>query len=139
MSGDQDKKDKDQIPLLEDVVTPEELERESEYIDFDEADSEEFDPATPEYDEVLLSMRDDIVAQLQQELRPLVIRSVEKAIDEATERLTQVLHDELAGPLDHRVRSLIEQRMEEEFGPRDLPPLGDASLDKDSEDPPGEE
>ena len=84
-------------------------------------------------------MRDDIVAQLQQELRPLVIRSVEKAIDEATERLTQVLHDELTGPLDHRVRSLIEQRMEEEFGPRELPPLGNDSLDKDSDEPPGEE
>ena len=134
MSDDQDKKDQEKIPLLEDVVTPEELERDSEYIDFDEADSEAFDPATPEYDEVLLSMRDDIVAQLQSELHPLVIRSVEKAIDEATERLTQVLHDELASPLGHRIRSLIEQRMEEEFGPRELP-----SLDQDSEETPGEE
>jgi hypothetical protein len=107
----------DQIPLLEDVVTPEELEIESEYVVFDD-DSEEFTPATPEYDEVLLTMRDDIVAQLERELRPLVIRSVEKAIDEATERLTQILHDELTSPLGLRVRQLIDERMEEEFGPR---------------------
>jgi hypothetical protein len=110
----------DEIPLLEDVVTPEELEIKSEYVRFDD-DSEEFTPATPEYDEVLLTMRDEIVAQLESELRPLVIRSVEKAIDEATERLTQILHDELAGPLGHRVRQLIDERMEEEFGPREKP------------------
>ncbi len=127
-----DHSEDDEIPLLEDIVTPEELERDSEYLNFDDADSEEYTPATPEYDEVLLSMRDDIVAQLQSELHPLVIRSVEKAIDEATERLTQVLHDELVGPLGHRVRSLIEQRMEEEFGPRELP-LGD-DPDDDSEE-----
>jgi hypothetical protein len=131
MSDDQDKMEEDHIPLLEDVVTPEELERESEYIEFDEADSEEFAPATPEYDEVLLSMRDDIVAQLQSELHPLVIRSVEKAIDQATDRLTQVLHDELVGPLGHSVRRLIDERMEEEFGPRDLPL--DPAPDDDSE------
>jgi hypothetical protein len=116
------------IPLLEDVVTPEELERDSEYIEFDDVDSEEYTPGTLEYDEVLLAMRDDIVAQLQSELHPLVIRSVEKAIDEATERLTHVLHDELVGPLGHRVRHLIEERMDEEFGPRELP------LDGNSED-----
>jgi len=121
--------DDDKIPLLEDIVTPEELERESEYIDFDDADSEDFAAATPEYDEVLQAMRDDIVTQLEADLRPLVIRSVEKAIDEATERLTQILHDELTGPLEHRVRTLIEQRMEEEFGPRELP------LDEDSDEP----
>ncbi|MEJ2456490.1 MAG: hypothetical protein P8103_20410 [Candidatus Thiodiazotropha sp.] len=123
-----DRPDDEEIPLLEDIVTPEELERDSEYIEFDEIDSEEYTPATPEYDEVLLSMRDDIVAQLQSELHPLVIRSVEKAIDEATERLTQVLHDELVGPLGHRVRRLIEERMDEEFGPRELP------LDDDTKD-----
>ena len=116
-----DRPENDEIPLLEDIVTPDELERDSEYIDFDDADSEEYTPATPEYDEVLLTLRDDIVAQLQSELHPLVIRSVEKAIDETTERLTQVLHDELTGPLGHRIRHLIEERMEEEFGPRQLP------------------
>ncbi len=119
--------DDDHIPLLEDVVTPEELERESEYIEFDDVDSEDFAAATPEYDEVLHAMRDDIVAQLETELRPLVIRSVEKAIDEATERLAQILHDELTGALEPRMRHLIEQRMEEEFGPRELP------LDEDSD------
>ncbi|PVV06991.1 MAG: hypothetical protein B6D77_14815 [gamma proteobacterium symbiont of Ctena orbiculata] len=46
------------IPLLEDVVSMEEIE--SEYIEFanDEVDIE--DSGLPEYDEELLSMRDDI-------------------------------------------------------------------------------
>ena len=128
-----DRAENDDIPLLEDIVTPDELERDSEYVDFDDADSEEYTPATPEYDEVLLSMRDDIAAQLETELRPLVIRSVEKAIDEATERLTQVLHDELTSPLENRLRRLIEARMEEEFGPRELP-LGNDSADACEDD-----
>ncbi len=118
-SDKQDIGEDDEIPLLEDIVTPEELEIESEFIVFDDADSEDFAVATPEYDEVLLSMRDDIIAQLQADLHPLVVRSVEKAIDETTLRITKILRDELTGPLGHRVRLLIEERMEQEFGPRE--------------------
>ncbi len=123
-----DHREEDEIPMLEDIVSPEELERDSEYLTFSDDDSEEYTPATPEYDEVLMDMRDDIVAQLQSELHPLVIRSVEKVIDETTARITRVLHDELVKPLGHRVRHLIEQRMEEEFGPREPP------LDEDSDE-----
>jgi hypothetical protein len=130
MSDDQDKQIEDRIPLLEDVVTPEELELESEYAEFDDADSEEFELGTPEYDEVLQSMRDDIVAQLQSELHPLVIRALEQAIDEATARLTRILHHELVSPLGHRVRNLIDERMDEEFGPRE-PPSSPGNSPKD--------
>jgi predicted ArsR family transcriptional regulator len=116
--------EEDEIPLLEDVVTPEELERESEYIVFDDAEPEEIAAAPPKHDEVLLAMRDDILAQLQADLHPLIVRSVEQAIHEALERATLTLHNELTRPLEERLRTLIEERMEEEFGPRQHPDKG---------------
>jgi hypothetical protein len=116
--------EEDEIPLLEDVVTPEELERESEYIVFDDAESEEIAATPPKHEEVLLAMRDDILAQLQADLHPLIVRSVEQAIHEALERATLVLHNELTRPLEERLRTLIEERMEEEFGPRQHPDEG---------------
>jgi phage gp29-like protein len=119
MSDIPEKPEEDEIPLLEDIVTPEELERESEYIVFGADDSEEFAAAKPEYDEVLLAMRDDILAQLQADLHPLVVRSVEQVIDESLESVTRILHKELARPLEQRLRTLIEERMEEKFGPRE--------------------
>jgi hypothetical protein len=111
-----DHSDDNQIPLLEDVVCPDELETDLQDSEFD-ADSEAHAPNTTNYDTVLLSIRDEIINQLEFELRPLVIRSVEKIIDEATEQLTQVLHAELVGLLEQRVHSLIKKCMEEEFGP----------------------
>ncbi|MCU7915350.1 MAG: hypothetical protein KZQ65_05455 [Candidatus Thiodiazotropha sp. (ex Gloverina cf. vestifex)] len=111
------------IPLLEDVVTPEELEIESEYITFEEEapkDAEaEAEVQVPEYDEVLLSMRDSIAEQLVQDLRPMVAKAVESAITETVGRISQMLHDELDSSLEHRIRCLILEHMEAEFGPRE--------------------
>ncbi|MES9970018.1 MAG: hypothetical protein ABW092_08265 [Candidatus Thiodiazotropha sp.] len=115
------------IPLLEDVVSLEEIE--SEYIEFanDEADIE--DSGIPEYDEELLSMRDDIAKQLEDYLETIVAEAVNIAIDETTARLGQILHDELDNTLTHRIRNLIEQRLENEFGPRQQHAKEDASQD----------
>jgi hypothetical protein len=113
------KKPDDEIPVLEDIVAPEEFESEPEHIEFDNGVSEAFVAATPEYDQVLLAMRDDILAQLQVELHSLVVNSVEQAINEALERTTRILHKELAQPLEKRMHDLIEERMDEEFGPRE--------------------
>ncbi|MCU7798538.1 MAG: hypothetical protein KZQ75_15535 [Candidatus Thiodiazotropha sp. (ex Myrtea spinifera)] len=107
------------IPLLEDVVTPEELEIESEYITFEEEAPKEAKVQVPEYDEVLLSMRDSIAEQLVQDLRPMVAKAVESAITETVGRISQMLHDELDSPLEHRIRCLIQEHMEAEFGPRE--------------------
>lgn len=119
---EQDKRNNNGIPLLEDIVNLKELNIEAEYLEFDEVDSEEYIPATLEYDRVLLSMRNEIAAQLEADLRPLVVSSVEKAINEISGRLKQILRDELTDSLDQRVRLLIEERMEQEFGPLGLPP-----------------
>lgn len=116
-----DKPENDNIPILEDVVIPDELEVESENLHFEDTEAESFDTTTPEYDKVLLAMRDDIVAQLQADLHPLVVRSIEQAISESLERANRILHKELTRPLEQRLLNLIEERMEEEFGPREHP------------------
>lgn len=109
------------IPLLEDVVIPDDLEIDSGFVVFDDNKPANFDAITPEYDEVLLAMRDDILAHLEAELHTSVVSAVEQAIDEASERLSRILHQELTGKLEQRIRRLIEQRMEREFGPREHP------------------
>lgn len=109
------------IPLLEDVVIPDDLEIDPGFVVFDETRPTNFDAATPEYDEVLLAMRDDILAQLEGELHASVVSAVEQAIDETSERLSRILHTELTGKLEQRIRHLIEQSMEREFGPREHP------------------
>ncbi|MCU7933061.1 MAG: hypothetical protein KZQ90_19885 [Candidatus Thiodiazotropha sp. (ex Codakia rugifera)] len=117
MSKDEQSDDQNQtIPLLEDVVTTDEVE--SEYIDFIDDDGEMEDSGVPEYDEELLAMRDDIAKQLEDNLRTLVSEAVKQAIEETTARIGQLLHDELDSTLEHRIRNLIEQRLEIEFGPR---------------------
>lgn len=115
-----DKPEEDNIPLLEDVVTPDELDAESELVNLDE-DTESVGSQTPEYDKILHDMRDDIVAQLQADLHPLLVQSVEQAIHEAMERAARVMHQELTRPLEQRLLDLIEERMEQEFGPREHP------------------
>jgi hypothetical protein len=115
-----DKPEEDNIPLLEDVVTPDELDAESELVNLDE-DTESVGSQTPEYDKILHDMRDDIVAQLQADLHPLLVQSVEQAIHEALERAARAMHQELTRPLEQRLLDLIEERMEQEFGPREHP------------------
>jgi hypothetical protein len=114
-----DKKDNQDsaIPLLEDVVTMEEVT--SEYIDFSNKQVDLEDSGIPEYDEELLSMRDDIAKQLEDDLQATVTEAVSIAINEAVARIGQILHDELDNTLSHRIANLIELRLEEEFGPRD--------------------
>jgi hypothetical protein len=104
------------IPLLEDVVSMEQIE--SEYIDFGNQEADLGDSGIPEYDEELLSMRDEIAKQLEDDLRSIVTEAVNIAIDETTARISQILHDELDDTLTHRINNLIEQRLEKDFGPR---------------------
>ncbi|MGD8914474.1 MAG: hypothetical protein PVI97_15745 [Candidatus Thiodiazotropha sp.] len=115
-TDDKSQDPKSAIPLLEDVVSIDEIE--SEDIDFSNEDADIEDSDIPEYDEELLSMRDDIVKQLEKDLRPTVTQALNIAIDEATARISQILHDELDNTLNHRINNLIEQQLEKQFGPR---------------------
>jgi hypothetical protein len=104
------------IPLLQDVITEEELA--SEYINFVETDLEAESSGIPEYDEVLLAMRDDIARQLHDELWVMVSNALDRAIEEASHQVARTLHKELDTHLEHRIHELIEQRLEADFGPR---------------------
>lgn len=118
-NSEQHDTDEDEIPLLEDVVMPDELEPDSATVSFAEQEPESAESQTPEYDVVLLAMRDEITSQLQRELQPIVAEALQHAIAETTERLAQILHDELDSTLERRIRGLIDQHMESEFGPRE--------------------
>lgn len=111
----------DDIPILDDIVNPDEMEGDAEYVEFADLQPqpERTEPPVPEYDEVLLAMRDDIAAQLEEDLQSIVADAVERAVAEATGRIVQILHDELDNTLVHHIRGLIAQRMEQEFGPRE--------------------
>ncbi|MCU7924462.1 MAG: hypothetical protein KZQ88_17365 [Candidatus Thiodiazotropha sp. (ex Dulcina madagascariensis)] len=117
MSNDEQSHRQDSaIPLLEDVVSTDKLE--SEHAGHTNNDREMEDSGVPEYDEVLLGMRDEIAKQLMDDLRLKVAEAVKQAITETTTRIGQILHDELDSSLERRIRHLIEQRLETEFGPR---------------------
>jgi hypothetical protein len=115
------------IPLLEDVVSLEEIE--SEYIEFANDDGDIEDSGIPEYDEELLNMRDDIASQLEDDLQAIVSDAVNIVIDETTARVAQILHDELDNTLTRRIRHLIEQRLVKEFGSRQQHAKDDLSQD----------
>jgi hypothetical protein len=104
------------IPLLQDVITEEELA--SEYINFVENDLEAESSGIPEYDEVLLAMRDDIARQLHDELWVMVSNALDRAIEEASHQVARTLHKELDTHLENRIHELIERRLEADFGPR---------------------
>jgi hypothetical protein len=95
----------DAIPLLEDVVSLEEIE--SEYIAFGDDAAFKEDSNIPEYDEELLSMRDDIAKQLEDDLQAAVTNAVDIAVEEAIARIGQILHDELDNTLLHRISHLV--------------------------------
>jgi hypothetical protein len=115
------------IPLLKDVVSMDDIE--SEYIDFSNQEADLEDNGIPEYDEELLSMRDEIAKQLEDDLRTIVTEAVNIAIDEATTRIGQTLHEELDNTLTHRINNLIEQRLEKEYGPRRQHANNESTLD----------
>ncbi|MEJ2621322.1 MAG: hypothetical protein P8163_13975 [Candidatus Thiodiazotropha sp.] len=118
MSDEQNKLDAESdIPLLEDVILPDDLA--SEFQAFSKPPEGSDDSGIPEYDEVLLAMRDEIAKQLQDDLSQMFSSVLNRAIEEAGERITQTLHDELDTSLEQKVRFLIDQRLDREFGPRD--------------------
>ncbi len=105
------------IPLLEDVVEPDELA--SELQTFSKLPSTFDDSGIPEYDEVLLAMRDEIARQLQDDLSRMLSSVLNRAIEEAGEQIKQALHDRLDTALEQKIRFLIDQRLDMEFGPRE--------------------
>jgi hypothetical protein len=115
------------IPLLEDVVSIEEIE--SEYIDFENNDGNERASKIQDYDSELRNMRDEIANQLEGELQIAVSRAIDVAIDEAIDRIGQILHDELDNSLPYRIKNLISLSLEKEFGLRSKYPDDESNQD----------
>jgi hypothetical protein len=109
----------DEIPLLEDVVAPEEVVAEPEFTGIVPPAPASAESSVPAYDDALLNLRDEIMTQLEEDLRPMIAQAVDRAIAEATDRIGQILHDELDHTLEHHIRGLIARHMEKEFGPRE--------------------
>jgi hypothetical protein len=117
MSDERNKPDGDNgIPLLKDVIEPDELA--SEFQAYSKPAEVSDDSGIPEYDEVLLAMRDEIAKQLQDDLSKMLSSVLNRAIEEVSEQITRTLHDELDNTLEQKIRFLIDQRLDMEFGPR---------------------
>jgi hypothetical protein len=114
--NDQKQEGTSHIPLLKDVITADELA--SEFHQFVDSETLTEDSGIPEYDEVLLAMRDEIAKQLQDSLRDMISEALNQAIDEAGAQIIRTLHDELDSSLEQNIRYLIDQRLDAEFGPR---------------------
>jgi hypothetical protein len=112
-SRDSEHTESPEIPLLEDIVRPDEIGSDAEAIEF-----EGMMPATSSPDLSQPAMREAIAEQLLQDLKPIVADAVESAISETVKRIDEMLHDELDSPLEHRIQCLIEEQLDKRFGPR---------------------
>lgn len=110
-SRDSEHSESQEIPLLEDIVRPDEIGTDADVIGF-----EGISPTTTT-DLPQAAMREAIAEQLLQDLKPIVADAVESAISETVKRIDEMLHDELDSPLEHRIRCLIEEQLNKRFGP----------------------
>lgn len=111
-----------EIPLLEEVVSFDDLdlsdlgsEPESAQEEQPDADSAAF-RTLPTHDSVIESIRKALHEQLTQELGEIIPPLVEQAIDQTTQQLNQMIQQELSGSLEERLTALIEKELDNQFG-----------------------
>lgn len=100
--------DEQAIPLLDDVVDPDELE-------FSERSQDPGDQQMPDPQAIVEVLREGVVDQLIRDLQPIITVAVETAITQVTQQARQLLLDELNGSLENHIRSLIVAAVEREF------------------------
>lgn len=105
---DRETADEQAIPLLDDVVTLDEL-------GFSERSPDQGDQQTPDPQAILEILREGVADQLILDLQPIITSAVETAVTQVTQQARQLLLDELHGSLENHVRSLIEAAVEREF------------------------
>lgn len=113
------RQEEEAIPLLEDVVEPEQLEIESEFGVFEDEETTPVGNNIAGNEALRIALREEIASQLQDDLQSLVGQALDQAILEISQRLSRSLHEQLDGTLQRRIRVLIEQRLEHAFGPRE--------------------
>ena len=108
-SRDSEHTENPEIPLLEDIVRPDEVDSDTDAVDF-----EAITPTTaPDLSQP--AVREAIAEQLLRDLKPIVTDAVESAISETVKRIEEMLHDELDSPLEHRIQCLIEEQLGKRF------------------------
>jgi hypothetical protein len=100
--------DEQVIPLLDDVVKPDEIE-------ISEKAEEVSSQPIPDTQAIIEVLRMGVANQLIHELQPIVSVAVDTAVTEVTEQARQLLFDELNGSLEKHIRRLIEAAVEREF------------------------
>ncbi len=100
--------DEQAIPLLDDVVDPDELE-------FSERLQDPGGQQMPDPQAILEVLREGVANQLIRDLQPIITVAVETAVTQVTEQARQLLLDELNGSLENHIRSLIAAAVEREF------------------------
>jgi hypothetical protein len=100
--------DESSIPLLDEVVDPQEITPRTSAQD--EARQRGMNQKT-----LLEVLRDGITAQLNHDLRPIVATAVAIAVDQVTEQTRKLLQEELNGALEARLRQLIEEEVAREI------------------------
>lgn len=107
-SEETEMQDEQNIPLLKDVVDPDEIE-------YTEYTSPITNKNIPDSKQIIEVIREGIAAQLNQELQPLIVAAINSAVDQATETIKQIMLDELQGSTQNRVRMLIEEALDKQF------------------------
>ncbi|MEN8179325.1 MAG: hypothetical protein ABFS39_12025 [Pseudomonadota bacterium] len=101
--------DEQDIPLLRDVVDPDE-------IVFNDDSEPAISSESTDQQEIIDVIREGIAVQLNEELQPTIIAAINSAVDQATGELRQIMLDELQGSLQNRIRLLIDGALDKQFG-----------------------
>ena len=96
--------DEQNIPLLQDVVAPDDIEYAKEQ---ESTVAEEITNQQRALDDI----REEVAIQLIEELQPAILASINSAVDQATGEIRKVLLDELQGTLQNRLRLLIDEAL----------------------------
>jgi len=100
--------DDSSIPLLEEVVDPQEL-------DAAHSPRAESGPGVRDQKTLLEVLREGITAQLSHDLRPIVATAVAHTVEQITEQARQRLLQELNEAMEARLRHLIDQEVAKEM------------------------
>lgn len=105
---DSEMQDDQEIPLLKDVVDPDEIEHAAD------GESKVSNELTDKQ-KILAAIRGEIAVQLNEELQPVILAAISSAVDQATAEIRQVMLDELQGSLQNRIRLLINEALDQQF------------------------
>ena len=104
-----DKPDEPEVPVLRNVVDPSEL-------DLTDHAKTAASPETTQPEDLIPGMREAIAEQLKTELQPIIDTAIRSAVEQATGEIRKILLDELQGSLQNRMRHLLDEALEREYG-----------------------